>query len=155
MVIALRADGARSLSVFAPIFSNLSRPQEGATVESATELLADLKAGQEEIKAGQERLQNALAGHGDLLRMIAERLGLVLEKLYPAETEGPTLQELLAEMVGRLGDNTVLLTRIDRRTETMASSLPDDIVRVLKDGPGANGDGHAGTAGANGHGRPS
>ncbi len=36
-----------------------------------------------------------------------------------------------------------LLRRIDRRTESMAMSLPDDVVRAMKGSPGANGDGAA------------
>ena len=103
--------------------------------------LAQIGAGQAELRTGQETLVNLLQGHGDLLRTIVERLGLILEKLYP-EATGPSLQELLAEMVVRLGDQSVLLNRIDRRTESMASSLPADIVRAITGESGANGNGH-------------
>ena len=108
--------------------------------------LARIEAAQTELKTGQEGIAKALDGQGELLRSIVERLGLILEKLYPEATEGPTLQELLAEMVVRLGDQSVLLNRIDRRTESMAASLPVDVVRAITGANGANGNGRA-----NGH----
>ena len=108
--------------------------------------LARIETGQAELRTGQEAIAKALEGQGELLRSIVERLGLILEKLYPEATEGPTLQELLAEMVARLGDQSVLLNRIDRRTESMASSLPADVVRAITGASGANGNGRA-----NGH----
>ena len=92
----------------------------------------------ERLQSGQEALTTAVAALGEVLRSIAEQLALVLD--------GPTLQELLAELVGRVGDNGALLRRIDRRTESMAKSLPDDVVRVMTGASGANGNG----AGANG-----
>jgi hypothetical protein len=51
--------------------------------------------------------------------------------------------------VARVGDNAALLRRIDRRTDSMATSLPDDVVRAMKGPSGANGYGAAGH-GANG-----
>lgn len=108
-----------------------------------SDALARIETGQAELKTSQDGIAKALEGQGELLRSIAERLGLVLEKLYPEATEGPTLQELLAEMVIRLGDQTVLLNRIDRRTESMASSLPADVVRAITGASGANGNGRA------------
>ena len=107
------------------------------------DILARIEAGQADLEAGQEATAKILEGHSDLLRTIVERLGLILEKLCPEAIEGPTLQELLAEMVTRLGDQTVLLNRIDRRTESMATSLPTDIVRALSGASGAGGNGHS------------
>ena len=111
-----------------------------------TAALARLEASQAELKVGQQGIAKALDAQGELLRSIVERLGLILEKLYPEAAEGPTLQELLAEMVVRLGDQSVLLNRIDRRAESMASSLPADVVRAITSASGANGNGRA-----NGH----
>ena len=109
--------------------------------------LVRIETGQAELKAGQEIIAKILEGQGDLLRTVVERLGLILEKLYPEATEGPTLHELLAEMVIRMGDQSVLLNRIDRRTESMATSLPADVVKAITGASGANGDdrvnGHA------------
>ena len=105
----------------------------------------------ERLETGQEALTAAVAAQGEVLRTIAEQLALLLERLTPKPTDGPTLQELLAELVGRVGDNGALLRRIDRRTESMAMSLPDDVVRAMKAGDGANGNGSVGH-GANGSG---
>ena len=110
--------------------------------------LARIEAGQAEQRAEHAEMAKALDSHGEQLRVIADRLGLIIEKLYPEATEGPTLQELLAEIVMRLGDQTVLLNRIDRRTESMAASLPADVVQAMTDAGDANG--HRST---NGHSR--
>ncbi len=98
-----------------------------------------------ELKAGQDATLVAVQQQGEVLRLIAERLGLVLEKLYPEESDGPSLQELLAELVGRTGDNTALLRRIDQRTENMAIHLLSTADRTMEGSDGANGNG------ANGH----
>lgn len=97
------------------------------------------------LKDGQMKIIDALGAQSQLLRLIAEQLRVLLEKLTPEIGEGPTMQELLAELVVRVGDNGALLRRIDRRTESMAMDLPGDVVRAIKGAPGANGNG------ANGH----
>jgi hypothetical protein len=103
----------------------------------------------ERLETGQEALTTAVAAQGQVLRSIHEQLALLLERLTPKITDGPTLQELLAELVGRVGDNGALLRRIARRTESMEMSLPDDVVRAMKGGDGANGNSSA-NHGANG-----
>ena len=112
---------------------------------NSIEILSQLTAGQADLQAGQTEIIETLNTQAQVLRLIAERLGIIIEKLTPAVSEGPTMQELLAELVVRVGDNAALLRRIDRRTESMAMSLPDDVVRAMKGAPGANGNG------ANGH----
>lgn len=118
-----------------------------------TKILAQLAVDQGELKTGQTEIIGTLEAQGETLRLIAERLGMILEKLTPEVSDGPTMQELLAELVTRVGDNGALLRRIDRRTESMAMSLPDDIVRAMKGPPGANENGAGGANGrdANGH----
>jgi hypothetical protein len=116
----------------------------------ATEMLANLTAGQDDLKAGQAQIISTLGKQTEILRLIAEQLSLVLEKLTPQVGEGPTLQELLAELVARVGDNGALLRRIDRRTESMAMNLPDDVVRAMKGASGANGNSVDGRKAANG-----
>jgi hypothetical protein len=116
----------------------------------ATEMLAKLTAGQDDLKAGQVQIVSTLGKQTEILRLIAEQLSLVLGKLTPQVGEGPTLQELLAELVARVGDNGALLRRIDRRTESMAMTLPDDVVRVMKAVIGANGNSGNGRGAANG-----
>ena len=106
-----------------------------------TEKLAQITGGQDELKTGQAEIIRTLAAQSQLLRLIAEQLGIVIEKLTPEPGDGPTLQELLAELVARVGDNGALLRRIDRRTDSMATSLPDDVARAMKGASGANGHG--------------
>ncbi len=106
-----------------------------------TEILTQLAAGQANLQNGQAEIIGTLGAQGQVLRLIAERLGIILEKLTPEIGEGPTLQELLAELVARVGDNGALLRRIDRRTESMATGLPDAVVRAVKGASGANGNG--------------
>jgi hypothetical protein len=118
-----------------------------------TELLARLIGGQEDLKVGQTEMAGTLATHTQVLRLISEQLAIVIEKLTPEAGDGPTLQELLAELVARVGDNGALLRRIDRRTESMAVSLPDDVVRAMKGPTGANGNGES-THPTNGSVRP-
>ncbi len=103
-----------------------------------TETMAELMAGQTDLKRGQGEIIAVLGTQGEVLRLIAERLGILLEKLTPEIGEGPTMQELLAELVTRVGDNAALLRRIDRRTESMALALPDDVVRAMEGASGAN-----------------
>ena len=112
---------------------------------NSIEILSQLTAGQADLQAGQTEIIETLNTQAQVLRLIAEQLGIIIEKLTPAVSEGPTMQELLAELVVRVGDNAALLRRIDRRTESMAMSLPDDVVRAMKGVPGPNG------SGANGH----
>jgi hypothetical protein len=57
-------------------------------------------------------------------------------------------------LVVRVGDNGALLRRIDRRTESMAMTLPDDVIRTMKGASGANGHGAADGQGANGSAAP-
>jgi hypothetical protein len=114
-----------------------------------TEMLTRILGGQDELKAGQAEMAGTLAAHGQVLRVISEQLGIIIEKLTPKLGDGPTLQELLAELVARVGDNGALLRRIDRRTDSMATSLPDDVVRAMKGACGANGNGSSAGNGAN------
>ena len=108
---------------------------------NVTEILTQLAAGQTGLKDGQTAIITTLGEQSQLLRLIAEQLRILLEKLTPEIGEGPTQQELLAELVARVGDNGALLRRIDRRTESMAMDLPDDVVRAMKGASGANEDG--------------
>jgi hypothetical protein len=115
-----------------------------------TDILARILGGQDELKARQAEIAGTLEAHGQVLRLISEQVGILIEKLTPDPGDGPTLQELLAELVARVGDNGALLRRIDRRTDSMATSLPDDVVRAMKGAIGANGNGAADGIGANG-----
>ena len=115
-----------------------------------TEFLARIVSGQDELKSEQAQMVSTLAAQGQVLRLVSEQLGIVIAKLTPELGDGPTMQELLAELVARVGDNGALLRRIDRRTDSMATSLPDDVVRAMKGASGANGHGAAAGHGADG-----
>ena len=115
-----------------------------------TEILARIAGGQNELKAEQAQIASTLAAQSQVLRLISEQMAIVIEKLTPEVGDGPTMQELLAELVARVGDNAALLRRIDRRTDSMATSLPNDVVRAMKGAIGANGNGTADGHGANG-----
>jgi len=116
-----------------------------------SEILARVVSGQDELKDEQAKMLGALAAQSQVLRLISEQMAIVIEKLTPEIGEGPTMQELLAELVARVGDNAALLRRIDRRTDSMSTSLPDDVVRVMKGAFGADrygaGAGHSANGG--------
>ena len=131
---------------FAPARPTISPIGKGGMTMKTGDVLNALGDVRSELKAGQDATLAAVQQQGEVLRLIAERLGLVLEKLYPEESDGPSLQELLAELVGRTGDNTALLRRIDQRTESMAIQLLSTADRTMEGSDGANGDS------ANGHG---
>jgi hypothetical protein len=114
------------------------------------DILTRILGGQDELKAGQAEIAGTMEAHGQVLRLISEQLGIIIEKLTPEIGDGPTLQELLAELVARVGDNGALLRRIDRRTDSMATSLPDDVVRAMERASGANWNGAAEGHGADG-----
>ncbi len=107
----------------------------------ATETLARLEAGQADLKSGQAEIAATLTAQSAVLRLIAEQLRVVLEKLTPQIGEGPTIEELLAELVKRVGENGAFLRRIDRRTDSMAMSLANDGAGAMKGAGGANGNG--------------
>ena len=116
----------------------------------ATDILIRIIRGQDELKSEQAQIAGTLEAQGAILRLLAEQLGVVIEKLTPELGDGPSMQELLAELVARVGDNGALLRRIDRRTDSMATSLPDDVVRAMKGTSGTNGYGAAAGHGADG-----
>ena len=105
-----------------------------------TETLARLETGQADLKSGQAEIAVALKAQSAVLRLLAEQLGVILEKLTPQVGEGPTIEELLAEPGERVGENGAFLRRIDRRTDSMAISLADNGA-VMKEAGGANGNG--------------
>ncbi len=104
-----------------------------------TELLTHLQAGQDRLEAEQAAMATTLATHTQVLRIITEQLATIIERLTPEADAGPTLQELLAALVGRVTDIDVAVRRIDRRTESMADTLRNDVVRVIQGASGANG----------------
>ena len=91
-----------------------------------------------------EATQQALEAQCEMLRLVLSQVSLILEALTAKVGDGPTLQEILAELVARIAENAAVLRRIDRRTDSMATSLPNDIVRAMQGVSGANGNGASG-----------
>ena len=54
--------------------------------------------------------------HGETLRAIHGDLARIIEILTPTAMDGPTLDEILAQLVVQLGEQGVVLRRIDGRT---------------------------------------
>ncbi len=96
------------------------------------------------MEADQEAIRDAMAAQGETLRLILERLGLILERLTPDAGDGPTLTDLLTELVGRVGENWAMLRRIDVRTERMAGDVAAEVIRAITTASGVNGVGAAG-----------
>jgi hypothetical protein len=119
---------------------------EDGMAEDTQQILAQMEAGQEAIR-------DAVAAQGETLRLILERLGLILERLTPDAGDGPTLTDLLTELIGRVGENWAMLRRIDVRTERMASGVAAEVIRAITTASGVNGVGAAGH-GAGGSTRP-
>ena len=61
-------------------------------------------------------IQETQAEHGEALRMIRVDLARIIDILSPAVTDGPTLDEILAQLVVQVGLQGVVLNRIDGRT---------------------------------------
>jgi hypothetical protein len=78
------------------------------TAETA-EMLTRIIGGQNELKAEQAHIASALTAQSQVQWLISEQPGIVIEKLTPELGNGPTMQELLVELVVRVGDNGALL----------------------------------------------
>lgn len=76
------------------------------------------------IEAGQAALHEAILGQSTLLRLFIERLEALLPSQEAGDGNGPTLQEILAEVVVRLGANTTILRKLDLRLETVVATFP-------------------------------
>jgi hypothetical protein len=89
----------------------------GADVETRMEAIAT------RIEGSQAALEAAILDQSTLLRLFLDRLDKLLETQAPKDDSGPTMQEFLAEIVLRLGENTGVFQKRrflldDRRTES-------------------------------------
>jgi hypothetical protein len=80
----------------------------GADVETRLEAIAT------RIESSQAALEAAILDQSTLLRLFLDRLDKLLESQAPKDDSGPTMQEILAEIVLRLGENTAILRKLDR-----------------------------------------
>ena len=85
------------------------------------------------LERGQEEIRDEITAQGGLLRTLLERTDEIIRLLTPAPSDGPTLEELLAQMVNMLNDQGAILKRLDVRSERMERELPLDVVRALMD----------------------
>lgn len=88
------------------------------------------------LATGQEELAAELAAQSGLLRAMLERTDEIVRLLTPAPGDGPTLEELLAQMVAILGDHSAYLKRLDVRSGRLERDLPLDVVRAIMDNLG-------------------
>ena len=66
-----------------------------------------------------EQIATAVIQQTAMLRTVLERLDELVQLLTPKPSEGPTLDELLGELVTLVSDQTGLLKRIDARTAVL------------------------------------
>ncbi len=88
------------------------------------------------LERGQEEIRDEIAAQGGLLRTLLERADEIIRLLTPAPSDGPTLEELLAQMVSMITDQGVVLKRLDVRSTRMEHDLPLDVVTALRDNLG-------------------
>lgn len=71
-------------------------------------------------------IEDTQTDHGIALRGVTERLDRIIEILTPPDSAGPTLDEILAQLVTVISDQTLILRRIDGRTAAIGSRLGVD-----------------------------
>ncbi len=61
-------------------------------------------------------IQATQSEHGETMRAIRSDIARIIEILTPTAADGPTLDDILAQLVVQLGEQGVVLRRIDGRT---------------------------------------
>lgn len=87
-----------------------------------------------------ERVLAGMEGQKVLLRAMNEGVEIILERLAPGENKGPTVGELLAQLVEAVGNVDLRARRILTRIEAIGQDLPANIVLLLNEergGPSA------------------
>ena len=69
--------------------------------------------------------------HGNQLRMIAERLGEVVNLLTPQKKDGPGLDQLIGHMVGLLNELTSYMRQVVRGLDRIEKNMPGDVAREM------------------------
>lgn len=70
----------------------------------------------ETIEVQTAAIQDTQVEHGEALRTIRADLARIIDILSPTVMDGPTLDEILAQLVAQVGLQGVVLNRIDGRT---------------------------------------
>lgn len=66
-----------------------------------------------------------------MLRALLEHVALLAKQLAPTPTEGPSLDELIAELVAVLKEQAENLGRVDGRLMAMATDLPPAVAMAV------------------------
>ena len=88
------------------------------------------------LERSQEEIRDEITAQGGLLRTLLERTDEIIRLLTPAPSDGPTLEELLAQMVAMINDQGATLKRLDVRSARKEHLLPLDVVTALRDNLG-------------------
>lgn len=76
---------------------------------------------------------DALEKQRGITRLMQETLRMILEHLTPGESEGPTMGELLAQLIEVIGNVDQRAKRILARVETIGQGLPAEVVMLLNE----------------------
>ena len=81
-----------------------------------------------EIEGQIAEIRVTQSGHGETLRAIHGDLARIIEILTPTAMDGPTLDEILAQLVVQVGEQGAVLRRIDGRTVEIKTLIggPDE-----------------------------
>jgi hypothetical protein len=84
------------------------------------------------VEASQTALEGSILEQTTLLRLFLDKIELLLESQAPKDGNGPTIQEILAHIALRLGEQTTILRKIDRHisgdTDHPAPGIPENSV---------------------------
>jgi len=88
-----------------------------------------------------ESILDCLKDQGERLRAIDEKVAVILAALSPKESDGPTLDDILARLVTLVTEQRPLLRRIDRATgrslDVLEGRRPDPAATEAHDGSDA------------------
>jgi hypothetical protein len=105
------------------------------------------------INEGLTELRGAVALVAGKLHLHGEMLGRILEILTPEQVRaGPSLDELLANLIARLDRQAMMLKEILVIQGKLARDLPADLVRAIDDNLGDGGHTKGGAPGGKTHG---
>jgi hypothetical protein len=80
---------------------------------------------------GDPSIREILASHTALLRAIGEQLTALTKAVTPPPKEGPSLDEMLLAIITLLGEQGMVVTRVDDRTLALGVDLPPLIARAM------------------------
>ena len=84
-------------------------------------------------------ITSAQCDQGNLLRMLAERLEEVVQMLTPEPKDGPSLDELIGQVIGQQSELINYARTTVKMLAKQEQNLPEDVVRALTERGGSNG----------------